>query len=499
MTDVGPGDRKTFVEFQARNRRATWKLTAACALVVGAAGMLSALGFIAGVGLVLFAVGFVPAVVFFALSLLTMLIPWMGGLSRALSRIGGTLLESGAAWLSWFGDHPAALWGVVVLFPVGAWLAVRAVWLAAGVGETLLEMGAREPVPGDLEERQLVNVVEEMAVAAGIPAPRVRLIDGAVANAAAAGWDASESYVIVGRRVLDEFDRDATQGLLAHLVGSIGNGDLRGAAHIHSMLYVLEVMIVILLAPFARFPRRIARVWLAFPLGAGGRGEARAERARVLIALLAEHRALMQTAGDKPAERLGRDYFGPVGRVLVHACPPFLALLLGTQAATGFLLLFASLPVALLWRSRRYLADATAVQLTRNPTGLHRALARLAECGAMIPGGEPLAHLFVVGPEAAAGREQRRREQEMARWVEDLRAEKQAGAAADASWTDAAARAASLGRDLVRSQAGSEARQAAAHRNTFWEREGLLMGMHPPLHRRLRRLLRMGADATAAG
>jgi Zn-dependent protease with chaperone function len=497
VNQVSPGDRKTFVEFQEENRRATWKLTAACALVVGAGGVLSAFAFIAGVGLVLFAVTFVPAVVLFLLGFLAMLTPLTGWLSSALFAVGGALLDSVAGTaLPWLGDHPVVLWGGALLLPIGAWLAVRSVWLTAGVGETLLEMGAREPAPGDLEERQLVNVVEEMAIAAGIPAPGVRLLDGAVANAAAAGWDAAESYVVVGRRVLDEFDRDATQGLLAHLVGSIGNGDLRGAAQIHSLLYVLELMIVVVLAPFARLPRRIARAWLAFPLGAGGRGEARAERARALIGLLARHRALMQASGDKPAERLGRDYFGPVGRLLVVACPPFLALLLFTQVATGFLLLFASAPVALLWRSRRYLADATAVQLTRNPTGLYRALARLAECGAVIPGGEPLAHLFVVGPEAAAGREQRRREQEMARWVEKLRTEPQGGTAGG-KWSDAAARAVSLGGELVRSQAGARAREEAARRHTFWEREGLLMGMHPPLHRRLRRLLRMGAAAAA--
>jgi Zn-dependent protease with chaperone function len=492
VTQVGPGDRKTFIEFQERNRRATWKLTATCALVVGGGGVLSAFLSIAGVGLVLFTVGFVLALPFFLVGLLIMLIPFMGWLSDGLFWVGGTLLKTGGALLPWLGDHPVMLWGVAFLFPVGAWLAVRSVWLAAGVGETLLEMGAREPVPGDLEERQLVNVVEEMAIAAGIPAPGVRLIDGAVANAAAAGWDASESYVVVGRRVLDEFDRDATQGLLAHLVGSIGNGDLRGAAQIHSLLYALELMIVILLAPFARFPRRIARAWLAFPLGAGGRGEARAERARALIALLARHRALMKTAGDNPGETLGHDYFGPVGRVLVHACPPFLALLLGTQVATALLLVFASAPVALLWRSRRYLADATAVQLTRNPTGLYRALARLAECGALIPGGEPLAHLFVVGPEVAVGREQRRREAEMTRWAETLRAEGQQGSPAP-TWSEAAARVASLGGELARSRE----REEAAEQKTFWGREGLLMGMHPPLHRRLRRLLRMGADASA--
>ena len=493
--EVGPGDRKTFVEFQARNRRATWKLTAAGALVVGAGGLASAFAFIAGVGLILFVLGFVLALVCFLLALVTMFIPLLGWLSKALFWVGGTLLKTGAAPMPWLGDHPLVLWGGALLLPVGAWLAVRSVWLAAGVGETLLEMGAREPAPGDLEERQLVNVVEEMAIAAGIPAPGVRLVDGAVANAASAGWDASESYVVVGRRVLDEFDRDATQGLLAHLVGSIGNGDLRGAAQIHSLLYVLELMIVVVLTPFARFPAGSRGPGWRSRSGRAGAAR-RAQRARALIALLAEHRALMKTAGDSPAERLGHDYFGPVGRLLVHACPPFLALLLGTQVATGLMLIFASLPVALLWRSRRYLADATAVQLTRNPTGLHRALARLAECGAVIPGGEPLAHLFVVGPEAAAGREQRRREQEMNRWVEKLRAERQGGTTG-ASWGDAAARAASLGRELVRSQAGSEARAVAAHRDTFWEREGLLMGMHPPLHRRLRRLLRMGAAPTA--
>jgi Zn-dependent protease with chaperone function len=494
MTEVGPGDRATFLDFQARNRRATWKLTAACALVVGGGGLATAFGFIAGVGLVWFTMAFGPAVVFLVLGLVTMLIPLMGWLSEALFWVAKTLMGIGGAPLPWLGDHPVVLWGLALMLPAGAWLAVRSVWLAAGVGETLLEMGAREPAPADLEERQLVNVVEEMAIAAGIPAPRVRLIDGAVANAAAAGWDATESYVVVGRRVLDEFDRDATQGLLAHLVGSIGNGDLRGAAQIHSLLYVLELMIVVVLAPFARFPRRIARAWLAFPLGARGRGEARAERARALIALLAEHRALMQTAGDKPAERLGTDYFGPLGRFLVHACPPFLALLLATQVATALLLVFASAPVALLWRSRRYLADATAVQLTRHPTGLHRALARLAECGAVIPGGEPLAHLFVVGPEAAAGRQQRYREEEMARWVEQLRAQGQAQPRGG-TWADAAALATRLGGELARSQAQEDATRG----KTFWEREGLLMGMHPPLRRRLRRLVRMGADGVGPG
>jgi Zn-dependent protease with chaperone function len=292
-------------------------------------------------------------------------------------------------------------------------------------------------VAGDAEEHQLVNVVQEMAIAAGIPAPEVRLLDAEVANAAAVGTDLTASYVVVGRRLLDEFDREETEGLLAHLTGSIGNGDLRGAAQIHSLLYVLELLIVVVLAPFARFPRRVAWRWFTFPLlGAFRSPEARAERARALIQLLREHRRRFGAGGggDDPVEGLGREYFGRLGSILVRICPPLLALLALATAATGFLLLFASLPVGLLWRSRRYLADATAVELTRSPTGLYRGLRHLGETGAVIPGGERVAHLFIV-----------------------------------------------------------ETTGQRARRGTFTEREGLLMGMHPTLARRLRRLERMGA------
>jgi Zn-dependent protease with chaperone function len=332
------------------------------------------------------------------------------------------------------GEGPGSFFVLCLLLPLACGLAVRSVWLAAGVGHALLAMGARSPGPEDLEERQLVNVVHEMAIAAGIAPPEVRLLDAGAANAAVAGTDHTRSYVIVGRRLLDEFDRDETQGVLGHLIGSIGNGDLRGAAQIHSLLYVLELLIVVVLAPFARLPRRIAWQWFTFPLrNAGPSPEARAERARALIQVLREHRRRFgaEGGGDDPVQGLGREYFGRLGGILVRVCPPLFALLALATAATGFLLLFASLPVGLLWRSRRYLADATAVELTRNPTGLYRGLSRLEEAGALVPGGGEVAHLFIVGPEGD-------------------------------------------------------------RRGTFSEREGLLMGMHPSLARRLRRIERMG-------
>jgi heat shock protein HtpX len=434
MTEARPTERTPFFDFQARNRRATWRLTFAYLLVVGVGGFLSAVAFVAMLFLVLFALVFVPAVLCLGLGALAMLSPLTAPLTDLLWTIPFMPLDIVARLPQLLpGEGPGSLFVIGLLLPLGCGLAVRSVWLAVGVGHALLAMGARPPRPGDLEERQLVNVVHEMAIAAGIAPPEVRLLDAGAANAAIAGTDATGSYVVVGRRLLDEFDRDETQGILGHLIGSIGNGDLRGAAQVHSLLYVLELLIVVVLAPFARVPRRIAWRWLTFALWAAGRApEARAERARALMELLRDHRRRFAQGGDDPLTGLGGDYFGWLGRILVRLSPPLLALYALGQAATGFLLLFASLPVGLLWRSRRYLADATSVALTRNPTGLYRGLRRLGEAGAATPGGGEVAHLFIVGPEGDRP-------------------------------------------------------------GTFAEREGLLMGMHPKLSRRLQRLERMGA------
>ena len=110
--------------------------------------------------------------------------------------------------------------GIAVM--VSLWLGVRRV-LGGGVGALLLALGARVPRPGDLEERQIQNLVEEMALAAGVPAPQVRLIDSAAGNAAVVGTSDDEAIIIVSRGLLDDFSREDTQAIVGHLVGSISN------------------------------------------------------------------------------------------------------------------------------------------------------------------------------------------------------------------------------------------------------------------------------------
>ncbi len=434
---IAPADRKSFFDFEARNRAATWRLTAMCALIVFVAGAVTTVGFIINLVLVLFALIFLPSVLLLGIGFLAGLLPVTHALRDPIFAVA-LFVMNGLKLVTriWPSDHPVFLLLAAIVLPLLCWVCVRSVWIAAGVGRILLSMNAREPSPGDLEESQLVNVAEEMAIAAGIPVPKLRLLDGGIANAATVGIRPEDSYVVLGRRLLDEFDRDETQGILGHLVGSIGNGDLRAAAQIHAMLYVLELLTIITLAPFATFPRRIALQWLAFPLSASFRSsQARTDQAGKLIELLESHRERMPDNESRMTDiSNGFDYFGRIGRVLVRIAPPLMALIFFAKAATGFMLIFASAPVGLLWRSRKYLADATGVQLTRNPTSLYRAIVQMSKNSVLVPGAGAVSHLFIVSPEGAGQK--------------------------DASFSD---------------------------------REGLLMGMYPSIEHRLARLTRMGA------
>jgi hypothetical protein len=168
MAEPRPPARIPFFEFQTRNRRATWQLTLAYVMVVGGGGFLSAVGFVANVFLVLFALVFLPAVVCLGLGALALLSP-------ATAALAGPIWDLGLAPLGIVGGLPSLLpgdgesvWVIGFVLPLACGLAVRSVWLAAGVGHALLTMGARPPVPLDPEERQLVNVVQEMAIAVGI-------------------------------------------------------------------------------------------------------------------------------------------------------------------------------------------------------------------------------------------------------------------------------------------------------------------------------------------
>ena len=95
--------------------------------------------------------------------------------------------------------------------------------MAEGVGGRRLEAHTT-----DLKERRLLNVVEEMAIASGVPIPAVYVLDDEPSlNAFAAGLTPSDAVVAVTRGTMEKLSRDELQGVVAHEFSHILNGDMR--------------------------------------------------------------------------------------------------------------------------------------------------------------------------------------------------------------------------------------------------------------------------------
>jgi len=263
------------------------------------------------------------------------------------------------------------------------------------VGGALASLNAREPNPNDLRELQLADVAQEMAIAAGLPAPKVMLVDSAGANAAAIGTSPADARIVISRRLLDDLDRDQMQAVLAHLVGSIGNGDLRIAFTVTSVFETCGLLLSLINAPFGRESRQ--KVWrVARYILRRGTPEQKAVEAGAIAAQLAGAVDANNTDIDRYFNAPNAGLFHKLFRVIFF---PFLFTNLAVEITLWFFLNLLLGPcMALLWRTRRYLADASSVELTRNPDALARALQRLCQDQTALAGSEWATHLFVVNP-----------------------------------------------------------------------------------------------------
>ena len=204
--------------------------------------------------------------------------------------------------------------------------------------------GAREA--GGEEHRKLRNVVEEMAIAAGVPPPKVYVIPTAGMNAFAAGRRPEEASVAVTTGLLDRLSREELQGVIAHEL-----------AHVKSRDTLYNVCAAVLVGAVALLSDMFLRgtFW-------GRRGRAEGERG------------------------------GGGGRG--NAAFFVLALLLAILAPLAAKILQMSIS-----RQREFHADAAAAGFTRNPLGLASALAKITAGGAQVPGeNRGTQHLFIVNP-----------------------------------------------------------------------------------------------------
>src|SRR5262245_18680875 len=231
--------------------------------------------------------------------------------------------------------HGAIVFAVVAastLAIIGCAMLFKTSQLRSGGGTVARLLGGK-PVPldpSDPKERQLRNVVEEMAIASGVPVPEIYVLDGESGiNAFAAGWGPADAAVAVTRGCLESLDRDELQGVIAHEFSHVFHGDMRLNIRLMGVLFG-----IVCLATIGRILVR------AMPRGGSGKGKGGAA---------------------------GVALFG-VALILIGSLGVFFSRLI--QAAVS--------------RQREFFADASAVQYTRNPRGIGMALAKIGGLGARL-------------------------------------------------------------------------------------------------------------------
>ena len=412
--NFGPLNPETFFAAQKRNRRATWRMSALCTFAA----------FVMGIPLTLVLTPLLYAGTLILAEIVNHFSPLPADFWRQandLAKLGLRVADFVINQKGTLDPGELATGLILVLLPgmavaFGLWFAMLALFRHGGVGGTLASMNAREPNQADLKELQLADVAQEMAIAAGLPAPKIMLVDSIGANAAAVGSSAHDAHIVISRRLLDDLDRDQMQAILAHLVGSIGNGDLGIAFTVTSVFETCGLLVNLVNAPFSKESRK--RLWLVlrYMLG-GGTPEKRAADAAAIAESLAT-----SLDGDSP----GMDnYFkqgnpGLIKKVYRFVMFPLMFTNMAIEITLWFFLNLLLGPcMAMLWRTRRYLADATSVELTRNPDALSRALQCLSEDNTSLEGGDWATHLFVVNPKGdTALRGQQPSQEQMAKAIQ---------------------------------------------------------------------------------
>jgi heat shock protein HtpX len=239
--------------------------------------------------------------------------------------------------LAWFGSRTSAI-GFLGVFGV-----VAIVWSLigyyAGAGMVLAASGARKVTHDQAPE--LWNVVDEMRIAGGLPMPDVYIIDDPSPNAFATGRDPEHASVAVTRGLLEELNRDELQGVLAHEMSHVRNYDIRFATLVGILVGVIAL---------------VADIFIRGTFWGGGR----------------------------------RSEGGGNGNAIFFVLAMVLALIAPLAA---YIVQFS------ISRHREYLADASGVELTRNPLGLAHALEKIAnDPRPLRVANRATAHLYIANP-----------------------------------------------------------------------------------------------------
>jgi len=246
--------------------------------------------------------------------------------------------------------------------------------------------GARAPNPAVLAEQQFANTVAEMAIAASVAAPQVWVAETEAVNAVAYGADERHANIVVSTGLLAGASRAELQGVAAHLVGSIANGDLGVGARFASLLGMFGL---------------VARLSDSFTdRGAAGRlGRLLLRSLRPGASAADAHLAMLLTNPFDTATQTSSAPSTDTGKIQwrTWAWMPLVGPLVISGFFGGMLCSFVLGPLLSLgWRRRKYTADAIAVQLTRDPDTLGSALEKIRGAAIGGPFGAWIAHMAIV-------------------------------------------------------------------------------------------------------
>src|SRR5882724_3363703 len=267
------------------------------------------------------------------------LIVILTALAALVGYVVGWLLESESS-------DAVPTWSKAGVLAAGLMAAVSVGWslLSLAFGDRLVLAMANAREIDKAAAPQLYNVVEEMAIAAGVPVPRVMVLETDALNAFATGSKPGKGTIVVTRGLLNTLSRDELQGVVAHEMSHLANLDTR---------YMVVVGVTVGL---------IALV------------------CDMLLRSLAWGRGNRSSSSDKKG-----------GGAVILVILLIVVAILAPIAAK-----FVQMAVS---RQREYLADATSVQFTRSPNGLISALGKLAEKAEPFPGvSRATQHLFIVNP-----------------------------------------------------------------------------------------------------
>ena len=234
--------------------------------------------------------------------------------------------------ISWYMGQPGILW-IAVIFALA--MNISAYWFSDKIA--LTSTGAKEADP--VQFLELHRILENLAITAGLPKPRLYIIEDSAPNAFAAGRDPKHAVAAVTTGLLAQLDRSELEGVLAHELSHVGNRDIL----VMTVAVVLAGLITVVVDMFLRISL----------FGGGGNRDRGGNAVLAIVAIVAL-------------------ILAPIAAQLI-------------QMAIS--------------RKREFLADASGALLTRYPDGLASALQKISSYQApMRKASHATAHLFISNP-----------------------------------------------------------------------------------------------------